>query len=113
LEPTPTGHAAATAHLQGKIFPRNAGFEDEEDAGECLAILQRFSTGIAEATRLGWWQQRLEDLPQFIRDERLRLAGRAVAQCLGLFYRRNSLEEPEDYQDMIRLAVRLAKGLCI
>ncbi len=71
LEPTPTGQAAATAHLGGEVFPGDAGFEDEEDAGEGLAILQGFSTGRAEATRLGWRQQRLEDLPHFIGDERL------------------------------------------
>src|SRR6185437_14688031 len=66
LQPTPTGHAAATAHLDGEILPRNAGFEDEEDAGEGLAILQGLSTGIAETTWLGWWQQGMEDVPQFI-----------------------------------------------
>ena len=37
-----------------------------------------------------------------------------VEVCDGslLFYRHNSLVEPEHYQDMIRLGVRLAQGLC-
>ena len=35
----PTGHAAAAAFLREQVLPDDAGLEDEEDAGEHLAIL--------------------------------------------------------------------------
>src|SRR5262249_32202112 len=54
-----------------EVFPRDAGLEDEEDAGEGLAIAHGLAAGVAEAARLGGRQQRLDDLPQLIGDERL------------------------------------------
>ncbi len=36
-----------------------------------LAVLQGFSTGIAEASRFAWRQQGLQDIPEFIGDKRL------------------------------------------
>ena len=33
-QPSPTGHSAATAHLQRQQLPRNAALQDEDDAGQ-------------------------------------------------------------------------------
>ena len=63
---TPAGHAAATAHLGGQVFPADAGLEDEEDAGQCLAVLDPFTSRIAEASRLVWRNQGLQHVPEFI-----------------------------------------------
>ena len=71
LESAPAGHAAAAAHLDGEVLPRDAGLEDEEDADEGLAVAHGFAAGEAEAAGLGGRQQGLQDLPEFIGDQRL------------------------------------------
>jgi hypothetical protein len=80
VESAPTGHAAAAAHLDGEVFPGDAGFEDEEDAGQGLAVPDGFATGEAEPTGLGRRQQRLKDVPEFIGDQRL---GHDSTSCGG------------------------------
>src|SRR5439155_15283481 len=52
LETVEAGHAAAAAHLLGEVLPGDAGLEDEEDAGEHLAVVQGLAAGEAEAARL-------------------------------------------------------------
>jgi len=66
---SPTGHPTTATHLGGQVFPANAGLEDKEDAGEAGAIVNRLSP--AFGPRRVWRQQRLDDLPKFIRDQRL------------------------------------------
>ena len=53
IEVVQTGHATATAHLLGQLLPGDARLEDEDDAGENLAVIQRLASGEPEATRLG------------------------------------------------------------
>jgi hypothetical protein len=65
-KPSPAGHAAAAAHLQRQVLPRDAGLEDEEDAGQRLAIVEGLATGESEPPWLGWRQQRLDPFPEFI-----------------------------------------------
>ena len=65
----PAGHAAAAAHLGGEVFPGDARLQDEEDAGQGLAVVDRLASGVAEAPRLGRRQQRLDEFPQRIGDE--------------------------------------------
>jgi hypothetical protein len=64
---TPASHSAAAAQLLGEVFPANASFEHEKDSGERLAIVHPFSSWIAESSRLGGRQQRLDTVPEFIR----------------------------------------------
>ena len=63
LEPTPTGHCRATAHLLGQHLPGYAALEDEQDASEGCAVVDAWSAAVG----LGWLlgQQRLDHLPQF------------------------------------------------
>lgn len=68
-ESPPAGHAAAAAHLDGEVLPGDAGLENEEDAGEHLAVVDRFAAGAAKATRLGGRQQRFDEFPQSIRKQ--------------------------------------------
>jgi len=65
-EPSPAGHAAAAAHLQRQELPRDAGLEDEEDAGQRLAIVEGLATRESEPPWLGRRQQRLDPFPEFI-----------------------------------------------
>ena len=65
-KPSPAGHAAAAAHLQRQVLPRDASLEDEEDAGQRLAIVEGLATGESEPPWLGWRQQRLDPFPEFI-----------------------------------------------
>ena len=66
VESAPAGHATATAHLDGEVFPGDARLEDEQDAGEGLAVVDGLASGVAEAARLRGWQQGLDEGPQFI-----------------------------------------------
>ena len=50
--------------LLGQVVPIDTGPEDEEDAGQRLAMGQRLAAGEAEAARLGRGQQRFDALPQ-------------------------------------------------
>jgi len=65
-KPSPAGHAAAAAHLQRQVLPRDASLEDEEDANQRLAIVKGLATGESEPPWLGWRQQRLDPFPEFI-----------------------------------------------
>ena len=47
----PAGLTAAATELGGQVIPGDAGLEDEEDAGEDLAIVQGFAAREAEAAR--------------------------------------------------------------
>jgi hypothetical protein len=63
----PASHTAATAHLLGQVFPVDTSLEYEQDADQCLAIVDRFSSGIAKPSRFRWRQQGVDTLPKFIR----------------------------------------------
>jgi hypothetical protein len=63
-EPAPAGHAAAAAHLLGEILPRDARFEDEDDAGESPAIVEKWST--AFWMRRMRWEKQPRELPQMV-----------------------------------------------
>ncbi len=67
LEPTPTRHARAAAHLLGQHLPGYAALQDEQDAGEGGAVVDSGSTAFGLGRLLG--QQRLDHFPQFIGDE--------------------------------------------
>jgi hypothetical protein len=56
-EATPAGLAAATAEFGGQVVPGDVGLEDEPDAGEHLAVIQRFA---AEETEMAWGRRRQE-----------------------------------------------------
>src|SRR5581483_1297992 len=43
------GFATAAAQFGWQVVPGDAGLEDEEDAGEGLAVIQGFTAGEAEA----------------------------------------------------------------
>ena len=66
-QPPPAGHAGAAAHLLWKHLPRDAGLQDEEDAGECGAIIERRTA--AFRTRWSWREQRSKEGPQTIRNQ--------------------------------------------
>ncbi len=59
---------------QGRSSPGGAGLEDEDDAGEASPVIHR---GTAPLARLGLVprQQRLDRLPQFVRDQGARHSG--------------------------------------
>src|SRR5713101_7634936 len=63
------GLAAPAAKLGRQIVPGDSGLEDEQDARENHAIVQRFATGPAEPTLGNGRQQGLDSLPKFICDE--------------------------------------------
>jgi hypothetical protein len=63
-EAAPTGHAAAAAHLLGEILPRNARFEDEDDAGQSPAIVEKWST--AFWMRRMRWKKQPREFPQMV-----------------------------------------------
>jgi hypothetical protein len=75
---SPTGFAAAPAKFRGQVLPGDAGFEDEENAGEDLAPLQRLAAGEAKASLGGRWQQGFDPVPKFVGDERLHGSLRAI-----------------------------------
>jgi len=66
------GNTAATAHLDGEVLPGDAGLEDKEDAGQRLAVVEGFAAGVMATTTLRGWEQRLDEVPQFIRNKGLR-----------------------------------------
>jgi len=63
----PASHTTAAAHLLRQVFPVDAGLEYEQDADQRLAIVDRFSSGIAEPSQLGRRQQGLDSVPELIR----------------------------------------------
>src|SRR4051794_25158690 len=71
-EPTPAGHATATAHLLGQILPVNAGLEHKQDTDQRLAILKRGTTRAVGTLGLGSRrQQRLDSYPKVVGQEGL------------------------------------------
>src|SRR5579884_371931 len=66
LEPAAAAAAGAAAHLARQVVPADAGLQDEQDAGEGLAVGQRLAAGVAEAAWLGRREQGLDPLPQGI-----------------------------------------------
>src|SRR5262245_18670137 len=64
LKPAATATAGATAHLARQVVPADARLQDEEDAGQGLAVGQRLAAGIAVAAWLGRWEQGLDPLPE-------------------------------------------------
>jgi hypothetical protein len=64
----PAGDPRAAAHLQGEIFPGQAGLEHEDNAGQAGAVIDGGTTPLA---RLGLVsrQKRLDRLPEFIREQ--------------------------------------------
>lgn len=70
-QPAPTRHAAAAPHFLRQILPGNAGLEDEDNAGEDLAVGNAFAPGMAPRAGLGRRDARAEMLPQFVGNERL------------------------------------------
>ena len=65
------GLAATAAEFGGQVVPGDAGLEDEQDAGEDLAVVQGLAAGEAEAAWGRGRQQRLETFPQGIGDRGL------------------------------------------
>src|SRR5262245_51552490 len=66
LEVVLAGLAAAPAQLGGQVLPVDPGPQDEDDAGEDLAVVQGLSPGEARPARRRGWQQRFDALPQGI-----------------------------------------------
>ena len=52
-KPSPAGHAAAAAHLQRQVLPRDAGLEDEEDAVTALRLSRGLRPGNRNRRGLG------------------------------------------------------------
>src|SRR5262249_46354966 len=65
-----TGLATAATQFGGQVVPGDAGLEDEEDAGEDLAVVDGLAPGEAEAALGRRGQQGLEAFPQGIGDKR-------------------------------------------
>ncbi len=65
----PAGRAAAAAEFGGQVVPGAARLEDEEDAREDRAVIQRLAAREAEPAWGRGRQQRLEPLPQRIADQ--------------------------------------------
>ena len=65
-----TGLAAAAAEFGRQVVPGDAGLEDEQDAGEDLAVVQRLAAGEAEAAGRRRRHQRLHAFPKGIGDKR-------------------------------------------
>jgi len=63
-EAAPTRHAAAAAHLLGEILPRDAGLENEDNAGESPAIVEEWSS--AFWMRRMRWQKQPNEFPQVV-----------------------------------------------
>jgi hypothetical protein len=63
------GLATAAAQFGGQVVPGDAGLEDEQDAGEDLALVQGFAAGETETASGRWRQEGLEPLPECIGNE--------------------------------------------
>lgn len=72
-QPAPAGRTAAAVQLRRQHLPRDAGLEDEDDAGE------GGTSGHAGAAALGLgrflWQERLDGLAEVVGDEGFVLYG--------------------------------------
>jgi len=70
LEVVTTGFAAATAEFGRQVVPGDARLENEEDAGQDLAIVQVFATGKAETAWRRRRQQGLQPFSECVGEER-------------------------------------------
>src|SRR5829696_8514694 len=61
---SPAGDAGAATHLLGEHLPRDATLQDEDDAGECRAVVHSRSTAFGFGRFVG--QQRFYGVPQFV-----------------------------------------------
>ena len=66
-EPAPTCHATSTAKLPRKVLPRNPRPENEQDAGERLAMGNRLATAVLRSFRR---KVRGDEVPELLADER-------------------------------------------
>ena len=69
VQAAPACHAAPAAHLRWQIFPRHAGLEHEQDAGQRRTVRHRRTATFG--TRPDRGQQRRDVRPEVIRHERL------------------------------------------
>src|SRR5688572_1561871 len=103
-EPPPAGHAAAAAQLLGQRFPRHAGLEDEDDAGQHLAIVQWRSSSTAvpvPSPEQRGRKQRFDEFPKTVRDQWLghrHLLVTPASDCC----RRNRLEGTSVFHYFVR-----------
>jgi hypothetical protein len=65
MQAPPATHAAAAAQFTGKIFPRQACLEDEQDAGQSGAVVNARAPAFGGRTMC--WQQWLNQYPQVVR----------------------------------------------
>ena len=65
MQAPPATHAAAATEFTGKIFPRQAGLEDEQDTGQGSSVVNARTPAFGGRTMC--WQQRLNQRPQVIR----------------------------------------------
>src|SRR4051812_1219811 len=64
----PAGDPGAAAHLQGEVFPGDAGLEDEDDAGQTRAVIDGGTAapaGLGLVSRQEW----LDRLPELVRNQ--------------------------------------------
>jgi len=66
-QPSPAGHATATAHLLRQVFPGDTCPEDEDDSREGLAVIQRGPTTFGSRGPFG--EQWLDLLPEVVREQ--------------------------------------------
>jgi hypothetical protein len=79
LEPPPAGYSRAEAELLGQVRPGDSGVQDKEDPLQCLTVGQSLSSWITEASLLPR-EQRLDQLPQLVRDDPRRGSHRHPSQ---------------------------------
>jgi hypothetical protein len=84
VQAVPQGHAAA-AHLLGKILPRKAGLEHENNPGQADPIRD---TRFADSPHVRMFRQdRLDQFPQFVRHQWL--AHRVLLDSDAYYFARN------------------------
>jgi hypothetical protein len=66
----PAGHTATATHFLRKVFPGDAGLEDEDNAGEGLAIIEEGPSTFGMSGMFG--DERLNQLPEMIGQKWLR-----------------------------------------
>jgi transposase len=69
IQSPPAGDPGATAHLLGEVLPGDGGLQDEEDAGQGLAVADPLGTGVAVAAP-HLRDQRLHHLPELVGNQR-------------------------------------------
>src|SRR5262249_27543192 len=66
LQRAHAAQAGPDAPPLGEVLPGDAGLQDEQDAGQRLAVVQRLAAGKAKAARLGRRQERFDLRPQIV-----------------------------------------------